>query len=254
MYAFDYHRPETLSDAVADLANPDAKALAGGMTLLPTMKQRLASPTALIDLKNVPELAGVTREGDNLVIGAMTRHADVAHSRVVQAAIPALASLAGVIGDPACPQHGHDRRVGGQQRSSRRLSGRGAGARRHDRHQQAPHRRDRIFSPACSRRRSRLANSSPRSAFRCPKEPRTEVPQPGVALRAGRRLRRQDGWRRSRRGDRRRLERRLSRRGVRSGVERRISRPPRSMASRCLRAASIRISTPTPTIARTSSA
>ena len=100
MYAFEYHRPETLSAAVADLANPDAKVLAGGMTLLPTMKQRLASPAALIDLKSVPDLAVVVREGDNLLIGAMTRHADVARSNVVQAAIPALATLAGGIGDP----------------------------------------------------------------------------------------------------------------------------------------------------------
>ena len=100
MYAFEYHRPQSLSDAVAGAANPDAKALAGGMTLLPTMKQRLASPAALIDLKNVPELAGIAREGDNLLIGAMTRHADVARSDVVQAAIPALAQLAGGIGDP----------------------------------------------------------------------------------------------------------------------------------------------------------
>ena len=63
MYAFEYHRPQSLSAAVADLAKPDAKALAGGMTLLPTMKQRLASPAALIDLKNVPELAGVSPGG-----------------------------------------------------------------------------------------------------------------------------------------------------------------------------------------------
>jgi aerobic carbon-monoxide dehydrogenase medium subunit len=100
MYAFEYHRPQSLSGALADLANPDAKALAGGMTLLPTMKQRLASPAALIDLKNVPELAGIAREGGNLVIGAMTRHADVARSNVVQAAIPALVTLARSIGDP----------------------------------------------------------------------------------------------------------------------------------------------------------
>jgi aerobic carbon-monoxide dehydrogenase medium subunit len=100
MYAFEYHRPQSLSAAVADLANPDAKALAGGMTLLPTMKQRLASPAALIDLKNVPGLADVSREGDNLVIGAMTRHADVARNDVVQKAIPAIAKLAGGIGDP----------------------------------------------------------------------------------------------------------------------------------------------------------
>ncbi len=100
MYAFEYHRPQSLSGAVADLANPDAKALAGGMTLLPTMKQRLASPAALIDLKSVPELAGIAREGDNLVIGAMARHADVARNSVVEAAIPALAKLARGIGDP----------------------------------------------------------------------------------------------------------------------------------------------------------
>jgi carbon-monoxide dehydrogenase medium subunit len=100
MYAFEYHRPQSLSGAITDLANPDAKALAGGMTLLPTMKQRLASPAALIDLRNVRELTGIAREGDNLVIGAMTRHADVARSNVVQAAIPALAALAGGIGDP----------------------------------------------------------------------------------------------------------------------------------------------------------
>ena len=64
------------------------------------MKQRLASPAALIDLKNVHELAGITREGDNLVIGAMTKHAEVALSKDVETAIPALASLAGLIGDP----------------------------------------------------------------------------------------------------------------------------------------------------------
>jgi carbon-monoxide dehydrogenase medium subunit len=100
MYAFEYHRPESLAGAVADLENPDAKALAGGMTLLPTMKQRLASPAALIDLKNIRELANIAREGDNLVIGAMARHAEVARSNVAKAAIPALASLASGIGDP----------------------------------------------------------------------------------------------------------------------------------------------------------
>jgi carbon-monoxide dehydrogenase medium subunit len=100
MYAFEYHRPQSLAGAAADLAKADAKALAGGMTLLPTMKQRLASPAALIDLKSVRELAGIAREGDDLLIGAMTRHAEVASNAIVQAAIPALASLAGIIGDP----------------------------------------------------------------------------------------------------------------------------------------------------------
>ncbi|HLX97434.1 MAG TPA: xanthine dehydrogenase family protein subunit M [Roseiarcus sp.] len=100
MYAFEYHRPGSLSDALADLAKPEAKALAGGMTLLPTMKQRLASPASIVDLNRIPDLARVSREGDNLVIGAMTRHADVARDAVVQAAIPALAKLAAGIGDP----------------------------------------------------------------------------------------------------------------------------------------------------------
>jgi carbon-monoxide dehydrogenase medium subunit len=100
MYAFEYHRPHTLSGALAELEKADAKALAGGMTLLPTMKQRLASPSALIELKNVQGLSGLSREVDNLVIGAMTRHAEVARNAVVKGAIPALAALAGHIGDP----------------------------------------------------------------------------------------------------------------------------------------------------------
>ncbi|HEY1783803.1 MAG TPA: xanthine dehydrogenase family protein subunit M [Roseiarcus sp.] len=100
MYAFEYHRPQSLSGAVADLANPDAKALAGGMTLLPTMKQRLASPAALVDLNGLRELAAIARGGDNLVIGAMAKHAEVAASKDVKAAIPGLAELASLIGDP----------------------------------------------------------------------------------------------------------------------------------------------------------
>ncbi len=88
MYAFEYHRPHTLSGALADLAKADAKALAGGQTLLPTMKQRLAQPSALIELKHVPELNGVSRDGDTIVIGAMTRHIDVNQSPVVKGAIP----------------------------------------------------------------------------------------------------------------------------------------------------------------------
>jgi carbon-monoxide dehydrogenase medium subunit len=99
MYAFEYHRPHTLSGALADLQKEDAKALAGGMTLLPTMKQRLAAPSALVELKDVPELSGISRAGDALVIGAMTRHAEVARNATVNAAIPALAKLAGSIGD-----------------------------------------------------------------------------------------------------------------------------------------------------------
>jgi aerobic carbon-monoxide dehydrogenase medium subunit len=106
MYAFDYQRPRSLADAAKGLANPDAKALAGGMTLLPTMKQRLASPSALIDLNSLRDLAAVTRDGGNLVIGAMAKHAEVAASKDVKAAIPGLAELASLIGDPAVRNRG----------------------------------------------------------------------------------------------------------------------------------------------------
>jgi carbon-monoxide dehydrogenase medium subunit len=106
MYAFTYRHPTSVSAAVAELAKEDAKLLAGGQTLIPTMKQRLASPSALVDISKIAELAGVKREGDAVVIGAMTRHADVATSDVVKASIPALAHLASGIGDPAVRNRG----------------------------------------------------------------------------------------------------------------------------------------------------
>jgi carbon-monoxide dehydrogenase medium subunit len=105
MYAFTYHQPGNVSAAVA-LLGDDAKLLAGGQTLLPTMKQRLASPAAIVDLGKISELSGISREGDAIVIGAMTRHADVATSAAVHQAIPALAALAGLIGDPAVRSRG----------------------------------------------------------------------------------------------------------------------------------------------------
>jgi carbon-monoxide dehydrogenase medium subunit len=102
MHNFTYHRPRDLGAAITKLREADeAKLLAGGMTLLPTMKQRLAAPSDLIDLADIPELSGIRRDGNELVIGAMTRHADVAASDAVKQAIPALASLAEGIGDPA---------------------------------------------------------------------------------------------------------------------------------------------------------
>lgn len=102
MHNFTYHRPGNLDAAVARLRDADEpKLLAGGMTLLPTMKQGLAAPSDLIDLAAIADLAGISQDGNELVIRAMTRHADVAASDVVKAAIPALASLAESIGDPA---------------------------------------------------------------------------------------------------------------------------------------------------------
>jgi len=99
MYAFDFQRPASLAEAGKLAAKGNAKVLAGGQTLLASMKLRLANPEQLVDLGGVPELAGVRREGNELVIGAMTRHADVASNPEVQAALPALADLAGRIGD-----------------------------------------------------------------------------------------------------------------------------------------------------------
>lgn len=98
MYAFTFERPAAQADAVK-LAKAGGKPLAGGQTLLASMKLRLASPEQLVDLGAVKELAGIRKDGNSLVIGAMTRHADVAESQDVQAAIPALAALAGGIGD-----------------------------------------------------------------------------------------------------------------------------------------------------------
>jgi carbon-monoxide dehydrogenase medium subunit len=99
MYTFTFERPATLADAQRRAQAGGAKLLAGGQTLLASMKLRLANPEQLVDLGAIPELAGIRREGNNVVIGAMTRHADVAASPDVQSAIPALAELAGSIGD-----------------------------------------------------------------------------------------------------------------------------------------------------------
>ncbi len=107
MYAFAYQRPTTVRQVQSALGkHEDAKILAGGQTLLPTMKQRLASPSAVIDLGHVAGLSGIEKKGRNIVIGAMTRHADVASSDLVREAIPSLAALAGGIGDPAVRNRG----------------------------------------------------------------------------------------------------------------------------------------------------
>jgi carbon-monoxide dehydrogenase medium subunit len=107
MYAFTFHRPATVRQAASLLAkNEDAKLLAGGHTLIPTMKLRLASPSQLIDLSQIEGLAGIELKGRSIVIGAMTRHFEVANSPIVQENLPALAYLAGVIGDPAVRHRG----------------------------------------------------------------------------------------------------------------------------------------------------
>lgn len=100
MNPFEFHRPGSTANAVKLLAqSSDPRLIAGGQSLLPTMKLGLAAPTDLIDLAGIESLRGIRRDGDSLVIGAMTSHAEVAASAVVRNAIPALAALAEGIGD-----------------------------------------------------------------------------------------------------------------------------------------------------------
>lgn len=107
MQSLDFLRPQSLAAAATLLREqPDATALAGGMTLLPTMKQRLASPSALVDLGAIGGLDGITVEPSSVTIGALARHGDVAESAELARALPALAALAGGIGDPQVRNRG----------------------------------------------------------------------------------------------------------------------------------------------------
>ena len=105
MYDFAYQKPASLADAAKLLADPEAKALAGGMTLIPVLKQRLNKPSTVVDLSKLG-LAGITVAGGTVTIGAMTTHVTVARSAEVKKAIPALASLAANIGDRAVRYRG----------------------------------------------------------------------------------------------------------------------------------------------------
>jgi carbon-monoxide dehydrogenase medium subunit len=107
MYAFDYHKPRSLPDAASLLAaNPEARLLAGGMTLIPALKQRLASPSDLVDLAGIAGLIGISATPAEIAIGAMTTHGAVAHSPEIRAILPALATLAEGIGDPQVRHRG----------------------------------------------------------------------------------------------------------------------------------------------------
>ena len=104
---FDYHRAQSLADVHRLLAaNPGAKLQAGGHSLIPLMKFRLAAPPAVVDIGRIPELRGVSRSGDAIRIGALTTHSEVAASSDVQKAVPALAEAAALIGDPAVRARG----------------------------------------------------------------------------------------------------------------------------------------------------
>ena len=99
MYAVEYQRAKSVADAATALAKSGGKALAGGQSLVGAMKLRLANPGTLVDLSGIAELKGIKKDGDAIVIGALTTHAEVAASSVVKQAIPALAALAEGIGD-----------------------------------------------------------------------------------------------------------------------------------------------------------
>jgi carbon-monoxide dehydrogenase medium subunit len=98
MHAFKYHRPASV-DAAAALAKGEAKLLAGGQSLVQAMKLRLASPSDIVDLGTIQSLGGIKSDGKSVTVGAMARHAEVAHSADVKKSIPALAAMAAMIGD-----------------------------------------------------------------------------------------------------------------------------------------------------------
>jgi aerobic carbon-monoxide dehydrogenase medium subunit len=107
MYEFKFHQPTTVRQAAGLLGRQEeAKLLAGGHTLIPTMKLRLAGPKHIIDLSQIEGLSGIEMGGRSLTVGALTRHVEVANSPVVKENIPALAYVAGVIGDPAVRHRG----------------------------------------------------------------------------------------------------------------------------------------------------
>jgi carbon-monoxide dehydrogenase medium subunit len=106
-YPFNYHRPKSLADAQALLKkSPDAKVLAGGQTLIATMKMRLANPSDLIDISGLKELNYIRVDANAVTIGAAVTHAEVAESAEIGRALPALAELAHLIGDPAVRHKG----------------------------------------------------------------------------------------------------------------------------------------------------
>ena len=220
MYNFTYHRASGLRQATNMLGKfEEAKLLAGGQTLLPTMKLRLASPTHIIDLNKIEGISDIEMKGRNIVIGALARHADVANSPVVKQAIPALAELAGMIGDPAVRHRGT---IGGSIANN-------------DPNADYPAACLALGATITTTKRKIVADEFFKGLFETALEPDEivtkvtlpdpeegglpEVPQPGVAFRPGRRVRRQAALRSARRGDGRRRLRRVPGDRVRGGAE-----------------------------------
>jgi carbon-monoxide dehydrogenase medium subunit len=208
MYQFNYERPKTLADAEALLGKADdPKILAGGQTLIPTLKQRLAMPSDVIDIGGIGELDFIRAEGDAVMIGAATRHATVAQSADVKKHNPALAALAGGIGDPAVRHMGT---LGGSIANNDPAADYPAACLGLDAKIHTTRRlieADEFFKGMFE---TALQDGEIVKEVTFPRESRLhEVPQSGVALRNGRRLRFQGAVGRSRRGHRRWPERRL---------------------------------------------
>ena len=207
MYAFTLERPATVADA-AKLAAAGGKPLAGGQTLLASMKLRLAAPEQLVDLGGIKELAGIKKEGNAFVIGAMTRHLDVGANAEIKAAFPALAWLADHIGDRQVRAMGT---IGGSVANNDPgglLPQRGAGLGRDRDHQQARDRGRRLL-PGPVRHRAGRGRADHRDPLPDP-EARglREAAAEGLQLPAGRHLR-DAGRRRRARGGHRRGQRRV---------------------------------------------
>ena len=145
MYSVNYHRASSVADAAKLAGQGDAKFLSGGMTLIPAMKARLASPSDLVDLGHIAELKGIKVSGETVTIGAGTTHAEVAGDATLKQAAPAVCLSRQPYRRSACAPQGNHRRLDRQQRPGRRLSGSAAGARRHDRHQQPRDRRRQVL-------------------------------------------------------------------------------------------------------------
>lgn len=103
MYETTYHRPHSIDEAVKLVGESggEGKFLAGGMTLIPAMKQRLAAPSALVDLRHIAELQGIEVSGKSIKIGGGTTHGEISESDAIKGVCPGFAALAGLIGDPA---------------------------------------------------------------------------------------------------------------------------------------------------------
>ena len=145
--AFEYARASSVEEAskLLNKYGDDAKVLAGGHSLIPLMRLRLAQPKALVDINGIKDLDHIKESGSKLHVGALARHVTIQNSAVVKEKLPILAEVAGEVGRQPGPQHGHDRRRYGARRRGGRLPDYRADARRRDRHQPADDRRQGLF-------------------------------------------------------------------------------------------------------------